>query len=260
MTIRRTGATPARLALAEQVRRLRDEGVTHREIAARLGISRSYANDLDHDPDGTNARARKDSYRGSCVDCGGPTTANRCKDCARVLARKERKWTRETVIDAIQRFAAANGRPPLADEWIRADPVNGFPPRTAVYQNKKSDPWQPFVKWADAIEAAGFPRPRVGQYVRRPRRTAQPTRYMRTEIGVVQMRDYIVLELDEDGRWIQHGPVQSHSEALAIESFVESLGSLNGRAAHQFVAVSSARWIVRELQQVTSFKAVAASA
>lgn len=265
------GPTEARLALARRAAGLRSQGLLWREIADTLGISRSYAQALVDDPDGAKSRARKDSYQGSCVDCGGPTsgsegrerTPERCAACAREDVHRHRRWTRESVIAAIQRFAAANGRPPLADEWIRSDPVNDYPPRSAVYGNGRPGRgggyWQPFERWSDAIEAAGFPRPLRGRYVRRPRGIPGRRPIVNTSEGKKKMRDFIILELDEDGRWIEHEPIQSYSEALAIEKYIGTLGDMNGRAAHKFVAVSKARWIVRELQPITTFKAVAAA-
>jgi predicted transcriptional regulator len=62
-----------RLQRAEAVRDLRAEGLTHREIADRLGISRSYAAELDTDPDGTKVRDRKRAYGAICQDCGAAT-------------------------------------------------------------------------------------------------------------------------------------------------------------------------------------------
>ena len=70
------GATIERLELAERVRLLREDGLTQREIAERLGITRSWAAELDNDPDGLKARARKDSYAGVCVDCGAATSGS----------------------------------------------------------------------------------------------------------------------------------------------------------------------------------------
>jgi hypothetical protein len=52
-------------------------GLTQREIAAELGLTRSVVNSILTDPDGSKARARKDSYRGVCVECGGPTAGDR---------------------------------------------------------------------------------------------------------------------------------------------------------------------------------------
>lgn len=119
------GVTPERLALAARAREIRDGGALIQDIAAELGVSRSYASELLHDPDGSRARARKDSYAGVCEDCGGPTSgcngrANaprlcgvcaaarqrgpdhgiparynegcRCAECKRAAAERARRW------------------------------------------------------------------------------------------------------------------------------------------------------------------------
>lgn len=72
------------------------------------------------------------------------------------------------------------------------------------------------------------------------------------------MRDFVVLEQQKDGTWISHEGVNAYSEALAIETYIEGAGAANGLASHRFVAVPAHRWIVRELQPVTTFKAVVA--
>lgn len=165
------GPTEERLELAGRVRVLRDdEGLLYREIMEQLGISHSYAQALYTDPDGSKARARKDRYAGTCVDCGAPTCGSdgpdvppeRCWRCRKILERDSKFWTREVVIDAIRRFADDNGRPPLADEWITRDTDRGYPPRSAVYRST-SRSTAPFASWAEAIEAAGFPRFNTGR-------------------------------------------------------------------------------------------------
>lgn len=72
------------------------------------------------------------------------------------------------------------------------------------------------------------------------------------------MRDFVVLEQQKDGAWVAHEGVNAYSEALAIEKYVEEAGASNGQASHRFVAIPAHRWIVRELQPVTTFKAVVA--
>lgn len=87
-----------RSALAGQVVAMRRQGVPFKEISARLGIKRTNASALYNDPDGSKARARKQSYRGVCVECGGPTdggngpknTPMRCKWCVRGVAVQDR--------------------------------------------------------------------------------------------------------------------------------------------------------------------------
>lgn len=116
------GPTPERLALAERVRVLRAEGETHRAIAARLAISRSYAAALDADPDGSQARARKDSYAGTCVDCGAATCGSfgpgkapeRCSDCAPAASAV---WICDLIVARIREYADRYGRPPRAMDW-----------------------------------------------------------------------------------------------------------------------------------------------
>ena len=66
--------TPGRSALAAAVAELRSAGLTDRDVAARLGISRSYANALRTDPDGLKQRSRRERYRGTCRKCGCATT------------------------------------------------------------------------------------------------------------------------------------------------------------------------------------------
>lgn len=65
-------------------------------------------------------------------------------------------------------------------------------------------------------------------------------------------RKYIILERSASN-WIEHDPVEAYSEALAVELFAE----LCVRETGEFAAISTAHWTVRELQPVTTFKAVA---
>jgi hypothetical protein len=120
-----TIATTERLNLAAEVARLRAApfNLTQREIGERLGISTSYAGDLARDPDGSQVRARKDSYRRSCPNCGtlmdgsnGRNGPKLCKVCAAAEQHEARFWTRERIIEAIQEWAASlvdkrTGRP-----------------------------------------------------------------------------------------------------------------------------------------------------
>lgn len=156
---------------AAQVAELRAQGKLFREIAEELGLSQSYAAGLFSDPTGSIDRARKDSYSGTCQECGRATTGSDgpalapklCNHCA--PWENFGKWARETIIAAIQRFVAENGRVPSSEEWIKSNPEKGYPPRTAVYYSGTSGRKKNghlFDSWADAIEAAGFPRPYVG--------------------------------------------------------------------------------------------------
>lgn len=160
----------SRLEKAAIAARLRARGYTIRQIADELGMSRTYADGLLKDPDGSKDRARKQKYRGKCQDCGGPTSytkggyAKHCQECAKEHNGKS-YWNKERIVEAIQRFAEEHGRRPSSSEWLSptADQKkntrfgkDGYPYATTVLYH--------FGSWANAIEAAGFERPVIGQY------------------------------------------------------------------------------------------------
>lgn len=149
----------------ELAHQLREQGLQRKEIAARLGITIHAVHDYLHDPDGSKKRARIEGYgkRHPCVDCGAPTsgaagltrTAQRCSSCRKRVEREGRFWTRERIIEAIQRWARTHhGMPPFSTEWNSKGRGSGYPPTTTVLAR--------FGSWAAAVEAAGFPRPFVG--------------------------------------------------------------------------------------------------
>ncbi len=170
-----------RLVLAAEARRLADEeGLNLREIRERLGVSRSYAHELLNDPDGSKARARKESYRGRCEVCGkqttggdGPTKAPRL--CLVHAAEARAKWTPETIVARFRAFYAFTGRPPTAEDgaghWsaptmrarrsprrqaeIDAVPASLRPPASSTVREH-------FPSWRAALEAAGLPRSPTG--------------------------------------------------------------------------------------------------
>lgn len=60
----------------------RAEGWLFREIADYMDVALQTVNDWLNDPDGSKLRARKDSYRGTCQDCGAPTDGSNGPDSA----------------------------------------------------------------------------------------------------------------------------------------------------------------------------------
>lgn len=63
-------------------------------------------------------RCRKRQYSTPCIDCGAPTNGSdgngakspkRCALCDHVYRKANAIWTRETIIAAIQRWAAEHG-------------------------------------------------------------------------------------------------------------------------------------------------------
>lgn len=149
---------------------MRGRGMTAREIAAELGISRGYASQLCADPDGAKNAARRDRYRGTCLDCGKPTDGSNgrtgaptyCRRCA--PAHHRGKWSQEKIVAAIQRWAALYGAPPSVLDWNPAlARLKGASDLDMIERRWASGDW-PYVSsvrshcgsWNAAIAAAGF--------------------------------------------------------------------------------------------------------
>lgn len=135
---------------AEKVARaqaLRAQGLLLREIAAEMGAALSTVHAWLWDPDLSKLRARRDSYGGTCVDCGGPTDGSngpgkaptRCMDC--------RTWTRDAVLLAFREWADDNGGIPPTCTDIRRS--GGRLPHQASVKRL-------FGSWNSALLAAGF--------------------------------------------------------------------------------------------------------
>lgn len=154
---------------------LRAREFTYAQIAAKLGISKSYARDLLYDPDGSKSKRRKDRYRGTCRVCGASTTGSNGRQKAPTLCMKcapaaiHLIWSTSKIIAAIHEWHYIYGRTPIATDWNRK--VEGSPGQYVKGSRKSKRRWPPintvqkqFGSWANAIEAAGFPRPIVGHY------------------------------------------------------------------------------------------------
>lgn len=171
------GPTAERLALADRVRLLRSEGLTHAAVGRRLGISRTYAETLFSDPDGSRARARKESYAGTCETCGCATTGSYgraaapslCAACSRAKQQGERFWTQASIVQRFQAFYNLTGRVPTTSEsnvshGARALRAAFAPERVAAVDAVPSDLRLPhpsmvsreFGGWREAVIAAGF--------------------------------------------------------------------------------------------------------
>jgi len=80
---------------------------------------------------------------------------------------RRRAWEKAEIIDAIQRWRREYGEPPTSTEWARH--IEGYPTTSTVKAR--------FGSWANAIEAAGFPRPTRGGVPLKP--AAAPAKRVR---------------------------------------------------------------------------------
>lgn len=169
-----TMKTPERLALA---RELREEGKMLREIGELLGVATQTVNAWLKDPDGHKLRARKDSYRGECIDCGKPTNGSsgpgkspdRCVLCNGAHTRAlSRRW----ILDSFREWHEMFGQQPAATDWEPAMHADG-PARQRARERRDATgrPWPSptvvinnFGSWNAGVAAAGFTPTPVGNY------------------------------------------------------------------------------------------------
>jgi transposase len=147
----------------ERAQALRADGKLLREIAEEMGVAIQTVFTWLDDPDLSKQRARRERYKGRCVDCGKPTDGSngyaapeRCLSCR--TARVSRLG-REYVLNALR-------------EW--GDEHGGIPPSAAQWQDPTRDPKWPtantvllhFGTWNAGIRAAGFEPRKSGHYGR----------------------------------------------------------------------------------------------
>lgn len=222
-----------RAQLLVEIASLQEDGLSTKEIAERLGLKETSIRNALADPDNSKRAKRRENYQGQCGDCGTTTYSDgtsrpseRCPSCA---AKDNRKWTCENVIEVIQEFARIHGRPPLATEWLRALKE----PHVSVGTCQAL-----FGSWASTIEAAGFPRPRVGH---KPNLMGKGTNHMR--------RTYHVLH--------KNGDTAFHAvsvEAFSAENAIEQVADSEG----EWVAVLDRYWIKATVATQTKLAVVKA--
>lgn len=204
-----------RIERAALARKAQNAGLSIGDIAKALGVSRSYASTLLADPDGSKEKARKERYRGICIDCGGKTTYGkkgkhpfRCSACAQHhYPDARRKWTRERILADIQEWNRLYGSPPTAQDWLTG-------PSTKERDEKRGGRRWPhigvvqkmFGSWSNALEVAGFER-RVG-YERTDEWKAKVTKWPKERI-IERMQEWAA---EHDGyapaelEWKHKGP------------------------------------------------------
>src|SRR5256884_515591 len=101
------------------------EGLSIRQIADRLGRSPATVKAYFYDPTGEKARAVKARYQGVCRGCGAYTQPRNGKGDAYAYCEHchpgaiERRWTQESVLDAMRDWRRRYGRLPSSYDWSR---------------------------------------------------------------------------------------------------------------------------------------------
>ncbi len=197
---------------AEQVRILREQGLTQKVVAERLGIGRAYVSSLEVDPSGEKEATRRDRYRGTCLDCGIATSGAdgfsgqsvRCSPCAGKHQHETRSWTKETTLEGLRKYAEFLGHQPISSDLLYNRPGPWCPPVAEVLGE--------WGTWSAAMEALGY-ESRVGIKIK-----SQANQELRRQ----GMAEYRVLEQDEeDGGWHERDTVNGQTQEAALARYLK---------------------------------------
>jgi hypothetical protein len=177
-----------------------------------------------------------------------------CALCAAKHQRSKKYWTRERIIEAIQLFVERNGRVPAATEWNKSKELRGedYPPLSAIYKyrvggrggkSNRAGKSNPFDSWADAIEEAGFSRPRRGEYKIRQRGKGASRMPQST-------RPYLVFEVIDNGEGGEAFRIIGITEQPTNDDAVGALAEEEGDYASVPVANLARRSLIRKLSVV----------
>lgn len=172
---------PTRSEREAEARRLRAEGLLTREIAERMGVAVSTADAYLNDPGGAKLRARKDGYRGRCVECGTRTDGSRGAALAPSLCMACHEWSPEDCIMAIQRWSNEHGGiPPRCEDWRNTG--DGDHPCANTVSKRCGG-------WNEALLEAGYAlhmdrRPETQAWVEDQIRAGVPTADIAAALGV----------------------------------------------------------------------------
>jgi RNA polymerase subunit RPABC4/transcription elongation factor Spt4 len=142
--------------LKERAKELRKQGLLAREIAVEIDVPKAtvirWLNPSFEKQERARARKRKFSQRRRCPKCRRRMAdkASLCVRCFREKMTEERRWNRETIIDAMQMWAQKHGHAPTYAEWQRGG--SDHPATSSMLRG----PYPSFASWSEALLASGF--------------------------------------------------------------------------------------------------------
>jgi hypothetical protein len=168
--------------LYDRIRQLRDdEGLMWREVADRVGMTKSRANEVYLDPTGVRARERKTRRSRPCLDCKRPVSNSgseppeRCNRCRRRYTAESMEYRTAmsahargrgaipdtVIVAALREYAVGVARPTEDgyDAWRKTRPPGAVPATPTILNRYRGS-------WNAALIAAGVEAPEQRRYGR----------------------------------------------------------------------------------------------
>lgn len=147
-----------------QIQSLRAQGHTVKEVAAQIGLSAKTVSTYMADPEGSNLKRFRKNHARPCPCGRGVIVDKRAQQCVQCrneqLSAREKRWNRERIIGAFQRFYFETGLAPTELNVLHKNQGH-YPSTTAVMRHIGS--------WEEAVIAAGFPPWEPGRQKRKVR-------------------------------------------------------------------------------------------
>jgi ribosomal protein S14 len=153
-----------------EARRMREEGVSNAEIAARFGVSKStvcrWTVPGAIERERASSLAAKQRRRRPCPRCGGRVDITRAGELCRTCVDDDNREARmDRAVRCLQEWHALHGRVPTAPEWGAGGP--GYRRVKTLASDGQPWPWyqhvsEDFGSWEAAVRAAGFQPRRPG--------------------------------------------------------------------------------------------------
>lgn len=142
----------SRATQVRQVTNLRQMGLTFKEIGERVGLASETCRKYYRDPEGLELQKLYEKRRRPCP-CGRQMISNpkhsRCALCnIEATSARRKRWTRERVIGALQRYYFEHGEIPTQEKMLQRNQGH-YPGTSQVAQYCGS--------WKQGLDDAGFP-------------------------------------------------------------------------------------------------------
>jgi hypothetical protein len=160
-----------------------------------------------------------------------------------VRARGGKTWTKDKIIEAIVAHADLHdGEPPASRDW-----VNGSPSHPSLYNVKAI-----FGSWADAVEAAGFARPKRGGANNRKKNGTAPAAAARRAVRAAKPQPKVETPPDAAGRTAESADRTAEPTGGGADALPQPFAAITGTLT---AGAEDLRQIAADIEKLDAMRA-----